>query len=86
MRMRTAKHYEELLDENPNASIGYTLAASAVYAARYGVCEAEDRSTEEYKLLARDLKNKYGLVLTADEVRERMKWFIYKHQRESKGY
>jgi hypothetical protein len=34
--MRNAQHFYRLLDQNPDASVGFTLAASAVYAARYG--------------------------------------------------
>ena len=71
--MRTAEHYLRLLDGNANASVGFTLAASAVYAARYGICEAEHHSTEEYKQIARDLRNRYGETLTTDEVRRSMK-------------
>lgn len=71
--MRDARHYRRLLDNNPNASIGFTLAASAVYAERYGVCEAEHHSSEEWKQIARNLKADYGETLTPDEVRAEMK-------------
>ena len=37
--MRNARHYRSLLDRNPNAGVGFSLAAAAVYAARFGVCE-----------------------------------------------
>ncbi len=67
--MRDAKHYRKLLRSNPSASVGFTLAASAVYAARFGVCEAEHHSTAEWKTIARQLRADYGEQLTADEVR-----------------
>ena len=34
--MRTKKHYENLLNQNPNTTVGFTLAAQAVYAAKNG--------------------------------------------------
>ena len=72
--IRDAKHFRELLlSSNPAASVGFSLAASAVYASRYGACEAEDRSTEEWKQIARDLKSRHGDNLTPDEVRAEMR-------------
>lgn len=71
--MRDVRHYYRLLDQNQSASVGFTLAAAAVYAARYGVCEAEQHSTEEWKQIARNLKADYGETLTTDEVRAEMK-------------
>ena len=70
--MRDEKHYRNLLDSNLNASVGFALASSAVYAARYGVCEAEHHSTEKWKTIARDLRSRYGEQLTPDEVRAEM--------------
>jgi hypothetical protein len=67
--MRDKQHYLDLLDKNPNASVGFSLAAAAVYAARYGICEAEHHGTEEWRGIARALKSKYGENLTVDEVR-----------------
>ena len=67
--MRNKQHYLDMLDNNPNASVGFSLAAAGVYAARYGVCEAEHHATEEWKAIARALKSKYGENLTVDEVR-----------------
>lgn len=66
--MRDKQHYLNMFERNPHASIGFTLAAAAVYAARYGVCEPENHSTEEWKQIARDLKENYGETLTRDEV------------------
>lgn len=65
--MRDAKHFKNLINKNPNASIGFTLAASAVYASRYVLCENEHHGTPEWKQIARDLKSKYGETLTAEE-------------------
>jgi hypothetical protein len=67
--MRNKKHYESLLNQNPNASVGFSLAADAVVAAKNGVFETHDN---EWKAIARDLKSKYGENLTADEVRAEM--------------
>ena len=72
--MRTKKHYEAMLDRNPNTSIGFTLAAQAVYAAANGVFDqnAENHNVEEYQGIALTLKQKYGENLDADEVRREM--------------
>jgi hypothetical protein len=72
-KMRNAEHYRDLLDRNPNASIGFSLAAAAVYAARFGVCETEDRGTPEFREIALCLKSRYGETLTPDEIRLEMK-------------
>jgi hypothetical protein len=71
-KMRDANHYRRLLDQNPGAQVGFTLAASAVYAAHYGSCEAQDHGTDEWKSIARDLKARYGENLSDDEVRSEM--------------
>jgi hypothetical protein len=71
--MRNKAHYQKMLEQNPNASVGFTLAAAMVYAARFGVCEAEHHSTDEWKTIARDLKARYGETLTPDEARAEMK-------------
>jgi len=66
--MRNAAHYRNLLERNVNAGIGFTLAASAVYAARHGICETEHHGTDEWRTIARDLKNRYGETLSAEHV------------------
>ena len=71
--MRNARHYRDLLDRNPNAGVGFSLAAAAVYAARFGFCEAEQHGTDEFRDIARGLRTRYGDNLTTDEVRREMK-------------
>lgn len=71
--MRDERHYTRLLDQNPSASVGFTLAASAVFAARYGFCEPMQHSTGEWREIARRLKSEYGEILSTDEVRAEMK-------------
>ena len=70
--MRNEQHYRALLARNPSAGVGFTLAAAAVYAARYGFCEAEQHGTDEWKTIARRLKSEYGETLTVDEVTHEM--------------
>jgi hypothetical protein len=65
--VRNEQHYRRMLEQNPNAGVGFALAATMVYAARYGSCESADHGTDEWKNIARDLKSKYGENLTADE-------------------
>ena len=66
--MRNDAHYRDLMSRNPNASVGFTLAASAVYAALHGDCETEEKSSDAWVQIAHDLKSRYGENLTADEV------------------
>lgn len=40
MSVRTKQHYLNLLANNPNTTVGFTLAAQAVYAARFGLFDA----------------------------------------------
>jgi hypothetical protein len=71
--MRAKKHYEDMLDKNPNASVGFTLAADMVFAARHDIIHrADDHGGEEWKTIARNLKSKHGETLTGDEVRHEM--------------
>ena len=67
--MRTKDHYMKLLSGNPNATVGFSLAAQAIYAARFGVFEKSD---DEYRQIASDLKAKYGENLTVNEVLSEM--------------
>ena len=66
--MRDEKHFRSMLEQNPNASIGFTLAAAMVYAARYGVCDDDERSSDEWAAIARRLKSDYGESLDPDQV------------------
>jgi hypothetical protein len=70
--MRNEQHYRNMIEQNPNTSIGYSLAASMVYAARYGSCDAEHRATEEWKSIARRLKSEYGETVSPDDVSAEM--------------
>lgn len=71
--MRTKKHYENMMSENPHADFSYTLAADAVYAAQHGsICRATARCTEEWREIALGLKNNYGDILTVTEIRAEM--------------
>jgi len=66
--MRNEQHYRRMLEQNPNASVNLTLAAAMVYAARYGLCEAEQHGTDEFREIARRLKHSYGETLDPDQV------------------
>lgn len=67
--MRNKKHYENLLNQNPIASVGFSLAADAIIAAKNGIFETHDN---EWKSIARELKSKYGENLTVEQVRDEM--------------
>lgn len=52
--MRTKKHYEDMLRKNPNASIGFTLAADMVFTAHHEIIHRmEDRGGAEWRGIAR---------------------------------
>ena len=70
--MRNEQHYRRMLEQNPSAGINLNLAASMVYAARYGVCEAEHHGTDEWRKIYFELKSKYGEPLGADQVSAEM--------------
>ena len=65
--MRDANHYRQMFEQNTSTGIGFSLAASAVYAHRYGQCEAEHHATEEWRQIATDLQQRYGETLTAQQ-------------------
>lgn len=67
--MRTKKHYENLLRENPSTTLGFSLAADMVYAARHEIIRRADAHLgEEWRNIARMLKSKYGENLTVEQV------------------
>ena len=66
--MRDKQHYQSMLEASKDASIGCSLAASAVYAARFGICEDSYHGTKEYNEINRDLLMRFGDNLTASEV------------------
>ena len=60
--------YRNMLSHESGAEISVSLAASAVYAAKYGACEPEDKTRVEYKILLRTLREKYeGRNLSVSE-------------------
>ncbi|HQP51911.1 MAG TPA: hypothetical protein PLA06_07020 [Syntrophorhabdaceae bacterium] len=73
-KQRTKQHYENMLTQNPNTTIGFTLAAQAVYAATFGEFDAnsDDHDEEVYRKIALSLKNKYGDSLTVEQVQYEM--------------
>jgi hypothetical protein len=72
VQTRSKKHFLDLFTKNPDAGVGFTLAAGAVFAARHGSWSTTDTRTEEWKTIARDLKTRYGESLTPDQVRMEM--------------
>jgi hypothetical protein len=60
--------YRNMMKHEALSEIGVSIAASAVYAAKYGACEPEDKTSAEYHNLLRALREKYkGGNLTARE-------------------
>ncbi|MBC7876972.1 MAG: hypothetical protein H7Y59_07350 [Anaerolineales bacterium] len=52
--------YRNMMSHQSGAEVGISLAASAVYAAKYGACGPADKSRVEYKILLRTLREKYA--------------------------
>ncbi len=72
MTERNAQHFRAMFVAHPNAKIGFVLAASAVYAQRHGICEADDHDDREWWAIARTLKSRYGDTLTVNEALREM--------------
>jgi hypothetical protein len=71
--MRTLTHYQKMLTDNPDTTIGFTLAADMIYAARHGeIKRSEARGGDEWRTIAKNLKREYGESLSVDEVRSEM--------------
>ena len=66
--MRDKAHYLDMMDRNPNASVGVNLAAEAVLAA----CGWNPDNWGEAGKIARGLRKLYGKTMTPDQVREEM--------------
>lgn len=64
---RDTQHYRRMLDENPNAGIGFSLAARAVYAARTGEDATDPSDDDLFRAIARGLKRRYGETLTREQ-------------------
>jgi hypothetical protein len=68
MTERNAQHFRAMFTAHPTARIGFVMAASAIYAQRHGICEAEHHEDREWWEIARALKSRYGDTLTVNEV------------------
>ena len=65
---RDEQFYRNMMSHESSTEIGISIAASAVYAAKYGACEPADKTRLEYKQLLRKLREKYkGKNLSASE-------------------
>jgi hypothetical protein len=64
---RGPDHYRDMLERNPGATIGFTLAARMIVTIRRGCAVAAD--AEEVRTAARRLRAQYGEVLSPEEVR-----------------
>ncbi len=75
--MTDAKYYWSLLTGKMGSTVSFGLAASAVYAAKFGVCESEHIMNKEWLLIASTLKKVYGNILTVQQALAEMKscWF-----------
>lgn len=65
--LRDKKHYEQMLAQNPTATIGHLLAAKMVLAAS-GAMEFHGDYRDRLANTSRRLHREYGEVLTQDEV------------------
>ncbi len=68
-----AEYYRNLIGRAAGATIGFAFATNSVYAAKFGLCEAENLENEEWLSIAARLKETYGNYLSADQVLAEMK-------------
>jgi len=71
MKIRTKLHYERMLANNRFATVGHTLAAYMIVAARRGLVDF-DGDREEVAEISRRLRAEYGETLNLDEVKREM--------------
>lgn len=71
---RTVQHYRNMIAQNPQATIKFTLAACMIYASRHGTFndKNDDRYSDEWRDIARELKRVYGEEMTANAVLDEM--------------
>jgi len=58
--MMNAEHYWNMLTRKGEATVGFALAASAIYAAKFGVCGSQEIMSEKWLRIAAILKATYG--------------------------
>jgi hypothetical protein len=68
----TEKHYRDIVYDNPHATVGFVLAARAVYATRHGSFDTRDGDTPRFRRLACEMANKYGQQMTTEEMKFEM--------------
>lgn len=68
----TEKHYRDMVCDNPHATVGFVLAARAIYATRHGSFDTRDGDTRQFRDIATELANKYGEALTTNEMKLEM--------------
>lgn len=81
MKRHRPTQYRKMIEDNPQATFGLSMAASAVYESRHGMCEDDHRCTEEWREIAGELRDRYGDVLTYREVRQELKHSIKSRSR-----
>jgi hypothetical protein len=68
-----AEHYWNLLSRKGEATVGFSLATCAIYAAKFGVCGSQEIMDEKWLRIAVTLKATYGNNLTAEQAIAEMK-------------
>lgn len=72
MAIYTEQHYRKLIAENPYATVGFILAARAVYAARYGAYDSCNGGSPRFNSIAKKIANRYGEALNTNELKLEM--------------
>lgn len=57
-----------MISDNPHATVGFVLAARAVYTIRYGHYNTADGSARRFRDIALKLADRYGEALTTNEL------------------
>ena len=67
---RSKEHFVQLMTQNQSATVGISLAAKAVYAAKYGFFDANNDffNRDDYNDIYRSLSSLYGESMNAGQV------------------
>jgi hypothetical protein len=75
--LKNLSHYQEMLDDNPTATVNFALAADAAYAALYGEIDlAVAHGSCAWMELANNLKDRYGESLTVKVVKDLIRHYL----------
>lgn len=74
MYSRNANHYKKMMLNNPDTTIGLSLASQAVYASKFGFFDnkSKDYNVDVYRKIYRHLRSIYGEAPNSQDVLKEM--------------